>query len=260
MDYFGARYYGSAQGRLTSGDAVFLKRERLGDPQRLNLYVYVRGNPFRFIDPTGDDLKVVVTNIVTSGNSRTETHVNHRPGGGLPQENVSKYKVTISNDSGSKQVFNVSRDSNYNGTTADTRGDYGSGNEAPPGNYRGHTRDDGTKGFRIELYDPAVDKGNRDTIQAPDGTLRQNVQIHIGPGCSEGCMLLTGGAGTRDDFEDSVNNMLKEDRKNKKGDDIYVTVQDRNGPNGQDQPDLPVTKNGPVFIVTVPPKPKEKQH
>jgi RHS repeat-associated protein len=258
LDYFGARYFSSIQGRFASADPTLLTGRRLLDPQQLNLYVYVRDNPLKYVDPTGEDLRIVVTNIVTSGNSKMKTHVNHRPGGGLPQEKVNTYKLIITNDSGSKRVFNVSRDTNYNGTTSQTRGDYGSGSEAPPGAYRGHTRSDGSRGFRVELYDPEVDKGNKDTIQSPDGTLRHNVQIHIGPGCSEGCMLLTGGATERDNFKDAVNDMLKEDKDNNKGQDIYVTVQDRNSPNGRDEPDLPVTNNASVFIITTPPKEPKK--
>jgi RHS repeat-associated protein len=83
LDYFGARYMSSAQGRFTSPDplnwlpwqqsdgpsfktATDLAlardgkignrvdfRERLSDPQSLNLYAYVRNNPLRFVDPFG---------------------------------------------------------------------------------------------------------------------------------------------------------------------------------------------------------------
>ena len=37
-DYFGARYMSSSQGRFTSVDPIYLEKERLMDPQRLNLY------------------------------------------------------------------------------------------------------------------------------------------------------------------------------------------------------------------------------
>jgi RHS repeat-associated protein len=52
LDYFLARYYSSAQGRFTSPDAPFSDQGE-DNPQSWNLYVYVRGNPLRFIDPTG---------------------------------------------------------------------------------------------------------------------------------------------------------------------------------------------------------------
>jgi RHS repeat-associated protein len=56
LDYFGARYYGSMQGRFTGVDPIYVTLERLIDPQRLNLYSYVRNNPVVFVDPDGMDL------------------------------------------------------------------------------------------------------------------------------------------------------------------------------------------------------------
>jgi RHS repeat-associated protein len=53
LDYFGARYFSSVQGRFTSPDD-FLNDTHVSDPQSWNLYVYVRNNPLRYIDPTGE--------------------------------------------------------------------------------------------------------------------------------------------------------------------------------------------------------------
>ncbi len=50
LDYFGARYLSSAQGRFTSPDPI---GGRLANPQSLNKYAYVLNNPLKFIDPTG---------------------------------------------------------------------------------------------------------------------------------------------------------------------------------------------------------------
>jgi len=61
LDYFGARYYGSTQGRFTSADPLYLELKRLWDPQRLNLYSYTRNNPLKFIDPSGLDITVTGT-------------------------------------------------------------------------------------------------------------------------------------------------------------------------------------------------------
>jgi RHS repeat-associated protein len=52
LDYFGARYLSSAQGRFTSPDLP-LYAQRPGDPQSWNLYSYTRNNPLRYIDPDG---------------------------------------------------------------------------------------------------------------------------------------------------------------------------------------------------------------
>jgi len=52
LDYFGARYYGSALGRFSSADEVFADQHP-ADPQSWNMYGYVRNNPLRHIDPSG---------------------------------------------------------------------------------------------------------------------------------------------------------------------------------------------------------------
>ena len=57
LDYFGARYYGSALGRFTSPDYSSdpdpVPYADLYDPQTLNLYAYVRNNPLKLTDPNG---------------------------------------------------------------------------------------------------------------------------------------------------------------------------------------------------------------
>ena len=53
LDYFIARFYSSTQGRFVSTDPVFIALRRLLDPQQLNLYVYTKNNPLKFIDPDG---------------------------------------------------------------------------------------------------------------------------------------------------------------------------------------------------------------
>ncbi|MCX6621568.1 MAG: RHS repeat-associated core domain-containing protein [Acidobacteria bacterium] len=59
LDYFGARYFSAAQGRFTSVDPVIVTPARMADPQRFNLYAYARNNPFKFIDPNGEDVDLV---------------------------------------------------------------------------------------------------------------------------------------------------------------------------------------------------------
>jgi RHS repeat-associated protein len=56
LDFFGARYMSSAQGRFTSPDPLMATPQRILDPQEWNMYAYVRNNPLRLTDPTGLDI------------------------------------------------------------------------------------------------------------------------------------------------------------------------------------------------------------
>ncbi len=83
IDFFGARYLSAAQARFTSPDRPLLDQNP-SDPQSWNLYSYVRNNPLRFVDPTGqdcvytDDLDSNGTVSVERGNCsrKTGTFVN----------------------------------------------------------------------------------------------------------------------------------------------------------------------------------------
>ena len=49
LDYIGARYMSSAQGRFTSPDPIDIMPQKLLDPQQWNnMYSYVRTSPLRF--------------------------------------------------------------------------------------------------------------------------------------------------------------------------------------------------------------------
>gem|GEM_PF-993308 len=58
LDDFGARYFASTMGRFTSVDPIWVKIDRLVDPQRLNLYAYARNNPLTFLDLDGMDVTI----------------------------------------------------------------------------------------------------------------------------------------------------------------------------------------------------------
>jgi RHS repeat-associated protein len=62
LDYFGARYFSSAQGRWTSPDKPFADRY-LRDPQNWNLDAYGRNNALRYIDDNGEGAKEVLYGI-----------------------------------------------------------------------------------------------------------------------------------------------------------------------------------------------------
>jgi RHS repeat-associated protein len=55
LDYFGARYYSSSQGRFTGTDPIPVTMESFINPQRWNQYSYVNNNPLSALDPNGCD-------------------------------------------------------------------------------------------------------------------------------------------------------------------------------------------------------------
>jgi RHS repeat-associated protein len=68
LDYFGARYMSSAQGRWTSPDLVNVTNDRLlGPSSTLNKYVYGGNNPLKFTDPDGRDITVFYESGYPSG-------------------------------------------------------------------------------------------------------------------------------------------------------------------------------------------------
>ena len=54
LDYAQARYFSSGLGRFSSPDD-FVNDTFVSDPQTWNLYVYVRNNPLRYVDPDGEE-------------------------------------------------------------------------------------------------------------------------------------------------------------------------------------------------------------
>ena len=55
LDYYGARYYSSAQGRFSSCDPLPVTKESFVNPQRWNMFIYVKNNPVAAFDPNGAD-------------------------------------------------------------------------------------------------------------------------------------------------------------------------------------------------------------
>ncbi|MGB7201021.1 MAG: RHS repeat-associated core domain-containing protein [Pyrinomonadaceae bacterium] len=58
LDFAQARMYIKRLGRFTTTDPVLMKVARRLDPQRINLYVYVRNNPLNYVDENGEDLEL----------------------------------------------------------------------------------------------------------------------------------------------------------------------------------------------------------
>jgi RHS repeat-associated protein len=83
LDFFGARYYATVQGRFTTTDPTYFQFVMLVDPQRLNLYGYARNNPLKWVDPEGEQL------YLRGNEDWLTTNVLHKMAGG--QEEFDKY-------------------------------------------------------------------------------------------------------------------------------------------------------------------------
>ena len=66
LDYFGARYFSGAQGRFTSPDPEGASAS-LFDPQRWNAYSYAVNNPYKYVDPDGEVLLLLISAGVGAG-------------------------------------------------------------------------------------------------------------------------------------------------------------------------------------------------
>ena len=58
LDFAQARMYSRLTGRFISPDPLYFQVTMVLDPQLFNLYVYVKNNPVRLIDPTGESVRV----------------------------------------------------------------------------------------------------------------------------------------------------------------------------------------------------------
>ena len=58
LDFAQARYFSSLQGRFTSVDPIYFQAKMTSDPQRFNLYTQARNNPLKFVDPSGEAIRL----------------------------------------------------------------------------------------------------------------------------------------------------------------------------------------------------------
>jgi len=96
LDYFGARYYGSALGRFTSPDPGNVGSDPR-DPQSWNAYAYTGNNPLNRVDPNGTDYSIC-TNDGNGGqqctyiaNDQAAEEALRNPGAGLSASNGNIY-------------------------------------------------------------------------------------------------------------------------------------------------------------------------
>lgn len=81
LDYFGARYYGSALGRFTTPDwsasPQAVPYTKLENPQSLNLYSYVLNNPLSTVDKDGHACSALLGNSGSGFCQRAAEYANN---------------------------------------------------------------------------------------------------------------------------------------------------------------------------------------
>jgi RHS repeat-associated protein len=101
LDYFGARYMSSFQGRFTSTDPVLISKQRIVDPQQWNLFGYVRNNPLKLVDPEGREVKVLDEAASRAIRSTVPESLRSRikvtKGGAVDTKALNKVKTTDAN-------------------------------------------------------------------------------------------------------------------------------------------------------------------
>jgi RHS repeat-associated protein len=120
LDFAQARVYANKLGRFTSTDPLFIKEDRLRDPQQVNLYVYVRNNPLAFVDPTGLDFEFTGKDkdkFVTDVNNREKAQFKVKLNDKGIVEVVDKGKVDVSKLTKSEAaMFNAINDKDNRAT------------------------------------------------------------------------------------------------------------------------------------------------
>jgi RHS repeat-associated protein len=135
LDYFGARYFSGAQGRMTSPDPFMImtqaeNREQLdaylSNPQTWNRYAYALNNPLRYVDPTGLDpisvedcqkdstCTVVKLNVILNTNADL-----YDRDGNLRQEYQSKLDTQLAQAADEYGNANIAFDLNYSKAAVD---------------------------------------------------------------------------------------------------------------------------------------------
>lgn len=167
-------------------------------------------------------LDIYITNEVT-GESHIYEHEDHVG----KRIAVPTYRLVVQNDAGYRTDFDVTRDT-LRGIRGEVGELYGFGDECPPNSpgmpYEGYILEYGKNGFRLGIAETALKDAFGDHyVQGIGPCMRRYIQIHIGPGSSEGCFLLVGGVEGRNLFEKTMRDMIKKAREKK----MFVHIDNR---------------------------------
>jgi len=113
LDNFGKRYNASSLGRFMQTDPIWVKADRMLDPQRLNLYSYVRNNPLKLTDPSGMDVV-----LRTCSGSSTMTQCFNQVQNGLKKEDRSHVHLVEGDGKNGfkKGQYGITVDADYKGS------------------------------------------------------------------------------------------------------------------------------------------------
>jgi len=176
-------------------------------------------------------ISIYITNKIV-GKSILYSKIN-KGGNEVP---VALYEMLITNKSGTAKKSKVTRDSLKSVFSRNTKDRYEVNGECPPNKtsapYEGKIRFDGGKGFRIELYENGIDGNKKNShylLRGIGKVKRTHIQIHIGPGHSEGCLLLADNERGRDKFQKVIEELINEDVRNgvKRADTFEIHVEER---------------------------------
>ena len=208
LNYFGARYLDPMLGMWISVDPA----RQFASPY---LYAGNGFNPVNGVDPDGNSVNILLSNEKSGSYGFVYKYKSYqikaKPELGKYRRRVPRYNMYIGNNSGSDAIIEVTRDAIA-----------GNGPFIANGSFRGWPLFNAPNGYRIELRDP---KTLSRTILDDKKQKRSYVQIHLGPGCSEGCSLLPDGKKGRDRFQEIIETMQKEDLDNGFDDDIFVDTE-----------------------------------
>ena len=141
LDWYEARYYGSALGRFTSTDPIISGPHKLKDPQNWNLYTYARNNPLRYTDPSGEIIEEDIDEKYQKRFKKwLEAYLSTKAG----QAEWNKYasddkfllKITVGDNAGGKQGaetgnYTWDNSGNLSGATITLGQNLGSGYPSP---------------------------------------------------------------------------------------------------------------------------------